>query len=105
MVKVIETNLNDSDVYDEQIRNSLHEKAFYHAGFKRRVYIEYSFAIVSHHYYNIPDWNFQYLQYPCLYSEFKISVPDLLRFIMLKYGIDSFNITKSDDSHTTLYYA
>jgi hypothetical protein len=103
--KVIETKLNDSDVYDEQIRNSLSEKRFTMPDLKEGSIIEYSYSIISHHYNNIPDWNFQYLHYPCLYSEFKISIPDLLRFITLKYGIDSFYIIKSSDSHANLIMA
>lgn len=103
--KVKETQLNNSDVYDEQISKSLHEKRFTMPDLKEGSIIEYSYTLTSFHYYNIPAWNFQYLQYPCLYSEFKISVPDLLRFIMIKYGIDSFYSTKSDDSYTKLFMA
>jgi Domain of Unknown Function with PDB structure (DUF3857)/Domain of Unknown Function with PDB structure (DUF3858) len=103
--KVTETKLNTTDIYDEQVRKSLFEKRFTMPDLKGGSIIEYSYQITSFHYYNLPDWNFQYLHYPCLYSEFKISVPDLLRYLTIKYGIDSFYIVKSKDSYTTLKMA
>lgn len=101
--QVSETKLSDNDIYDQQVRKSLHDKRFTMPNLKEGSIIEYSYTITSLHFYNIPDWNFQYQQYPCLYSRFKISVPDLLRFIMIRYGIDSFYSTKSDDSYSKLY--
>ena len=100
--KVTETQFNNGEIFDEKIRKSLDEKRFTMPDVKEGSIIEYSYTITSLHYYFLPTWNFQYLEYPCLYSEFKIGIPDLLRFLQIKYGIDSFYSVKSNDSYTKL---
>ena len=99
---VVETKLIAGDTYDVQINNSLLEKRFTLPALKEGSIIEYSYKITSFNYGNLPDWNFQNMLYPCLYSEFRISVPDLLRYITIRYGIDSFYSFKSSDTSTLL---
>jgi hypothetical protein len=103
--KVIETKLSTTDIYDAQTTKWHLEKRFTMPNLKEGSIIEYSYKITSLNFYNLPDWTFQYLQYPCLYNEFKITVPDLLRFLTTKYGIDSFSSVTSTDSFINLHMA
>ncbi len=50
----------------------------------------------------MPEWSFQNLSYPCLYSEIHIGIPDLYRFLVARYGVDSFANVISSDTYTTL---
>lgn len=103
--KVVETKLNNSDLFSETLSKNIVEKKFTMPDIKEGSIIEYSYTITSYHYYDLPVWYFQSLSYPCLYSEFKISVPDLLRYLTVRYGIDSFDTYKSDEGHKTLVMA
>ncbi|MGH2564770.1 MAG: DUF3857 domain-containing protein, partial [Ginsengibacter sp.] len=103
--KVSETRLSISEIFDEKIRKSLDEKRFTMPDVKDGSIIEYSYKITSLHYYYLPAWNFQFLQYPCLFSDFKIGFPDLVRFLQIRYGLDSFYSVTSKDSYTTLIMA
>ena len=102
---VISTAFNKSDLFDQKIRKTLDEKKFTMPNVKAGSIIEYSYTIRSKHFYHVPVWNFQYLDYPCLYSQFKIGIPDLLRFVQIKFGIDSFSSVKSIDSFERLKMA
>jgi Domain of Unknown Function with PDB structure (DUF3857)/Domain of Unknown Function with PDB structure (DUF3858)/Transglutaminase-like superfamily len=100
--KVVETKLKDSDKLDVEITKTFHEKRFTMPDLKEGCIIEYSYTIASQFYNSVRDWQFQDMNGPCLYSEFNIGIPDLLRFVTIKYGIDSFYSVKSSDTYTKL---
>jgi hypothetical protein len=100
--KVVEIKLNDGEVFNEKIRKDLNEKKFTMPDIKEGSIIEYSYAITSYNYSFLPAWYFQNLNYPCLYSEFKIGIPNLVRYLSIHYGVDSFYSTKSDEGNKSL---
>ena len=100
--KVIETKLNNSDVFSEKLSKYVNEKKFTLPDVKEGSVIEYSYTVTSYHFSYLPGWSFQDLDYPCLYSEFKISIPDLLRYSNLRYGLDPFYSSKIDESYATI---
>jgi len=100
--KVVETKLNNIDLFDQRLRENKTQKKFTMPQVKEGSILEYSYAITSYNYYFLPGWSFQDLQYPCLYSEFKIGIPDLLRYLTLHYGVDSFYSTKSTDGYKSI---
>jgi Domain of Unknown Function with PDB structure (DUF3858)/Domain of Unknown Function with PDB structure (DUF3857)/Transglutaminase-like superfamily len=100
--KVTEVKLTNSDLFTEKLSNNVNEKKFTMSNVKEGSMIEYSYEITSYHYYYLPGWSFQNLNYPCLYSEFTIGIPDLLRYANLHYGMDSFYSSKTSESYKTI---
>jgi Domain of Unknown Function with PDB structure (DUF3858)/Domain of Unknown Function with PDB structure (DUF3857) len=100
--KVVETRLSDKDIFTENISKNVTEKKFTMPDVKEGSIIGYSYTITSYHYYYLPTWYFQYLEYPCLHSEFTLAMPDLLRYMTIRYGIDSFYSFTSGESSKTL---
>ncbi len=100
--KVVGTQLSTEDLFEEKINKNFVEKKFTFPKVKNGSIIEYTYTINSRHFNYIPEWNFQDVKYPCLYSEFQIGIPDMLRYTIIRHGIDSFSSTKNDESHENL---
>ncbi|MEP6594429.1 MAG: DUF3857 domain-containing protein [Ginsengibacter sp.] len=100
--KVVETKLLNNDIFTEKLRKGIIEKKFTMPDIKEGSIIEYTYIITSYHYYSLPEWDFQNLNYPCLYSEYKIGIPDLVRYSIMHYGIDSFFSNKAEQGFKNL---
>ena len=89
------SELSKSDIFEDKLSPYATVTKFTLPSVKAGSMIEYSYSIISHHSYAIPEWYFQDSQYPCLYSEYKITFPDALPYITLRYGSDSFFVKKT----------
>jgi len=94
--RVITTELNKTDVFEDILSSYTSEIKFTLPDVKEGSIIEYSYTKTSDHSSNIPSWVFQYFQYPCLYSEYKVVFPYALRYLTVRYGLDSFSVNKTD---------
>ena len=103
--KLVETKLKPEDIFEDQRGNNLTEKKFTMPGVKEGSVIEYSYSIRSYRYGYLPSWNFQHLNYPCLYSSIEIGIPDLLRYTILHKGIDSVPGFTTEESRERLQLA
>jgi len=97
--KVVENKLDNSDLFNEKISNNVNEKKFTMSNVREESIIEYSYSITSYHYNYLPGWFFQNLSHPCLYSEYRIAIPNWLKYLILHYGVDSFYRSKSTESY------
>ena len=99
--QLIETKLEKSDIFiDKKDKNHLEEK-FTLSAVKEGSIIEYSYTINSDFIFNMPSWEFQNDNYPCLWSEYQVTIPSLLVYIFDKRGVHSFFIDKQDEGHET----
>jgi len=89
------TNLAETDIFEDKLSAYTSDIKFTLPRVKGGSIIEYSYAITSRHAYNIPTWYFQHYRFPCLYSEYKAIFPDALRYLTVRYGIDSFSEQKN----------
>jgi len=100
---VVETKVQATDIFEEKYNSYVSIKKFALPAVKEGSIIDYSYKITSYHYSNIPSWSFQHLYYPCLLSDFEIAIPQLLRFTIIKHGVDSFYMNKSDETRENLF--
>lgn len=100
--KVVETRLNEKEIFTEKIRKYVNEKKFTMPNVKEGSILEYSYTITSFFYNDLPSWSFQNLNYPCLYSSFKISIPQMLQYLILRQGVDSFYSSKSEQAYKNI---
>lgn len=63
--------------------------------------IEYSYTIKSNFIFNIPSWEFQHPQYPSLWNEYNIAIPNLLVYMSLRQGQNNFYIDKTEEGYKT----
>ena len=97
--KVIATQLEKKDMFSSKVDKNHLEQKFTMPGIKENAIIEYSYTIISDFYFNIPSWQFQNVEYPCLWSEYQVTIPSLVGYVFNKRGIHSFYIDKADEGH------
>lgn len=102
---VVESKLNNQDIINEQYNKNIAIRKFPLPAVKEGSIIEYAYKITSYRYSRIPSWSFQHLKYPCLLSDFAVSIPQMLRFSIIKHGLDSFYLKKSEESKQSLVLA
>ncbi len=96
---VVETRLGKNDVFDEKIDKDHSQKRFTLPGVKEGSIIEYSYTKTSHYNFNLPSWEFQSENYPCLWSEYEVNIPQLLFYTMIRQGIHEYFIDKGSEGN------
>jgi hypothetical protein len=100
---IIENHLDSKDLFEERKSSSNIVKKFTMPALKVGSIIDYEYTIISKNYYYLPAWNFQHINFPCLYSQYTVVVPDLLRYLFLKSGIDSIGYTVQELDRQVIY--
>lgn len=95
--KLVETKLNSADIFEEKIDKNYVLKKFTLPAVKEGSVIEITYKILSDFDFNLQHWYFQSFQYPTLWSEYKVNIPDLTRYMVLKQGRQPFHINKQKE--------
>jgi hypothetical protein len=92
--KIVETELEKSNVFIEEISPKERSHNFSVPNIKKGCVFEVEYLLVSDFYWILPDWDFQY-QFPALFSELSVSIPEYFRFKTLMKGYISPTNTES----------
>lgn len=90
---VVETKLDAKSVFENRIDKNWLEKKFTMPAIKAGSIIEYSYTIKSDFLFNLQPWYFQG-KYPCLWSEYKVKIPDFFAYISLSKGYNPYFINE-----------
>lgn len=96
---VVVTKMEKKDLFTTRIDKNRLEQKFSLPGVKENSIIEYSYSITSDFFFNIPAWQFQNIDYPCLWSEYEVTIPSLVGYVFNKRGVHPFQVDKADDGH------
>ncbi len=96
---VVETKLNKNEIFDEKTDKYYSEKRFTLPAMKEGSIIEYSYTLTSDRIMQIPAWEFQSGSYPCLWSDYEVTIPQLLYYVVLKQGVHEYFIDKGEEGH------
>lgn len=97
--KVVETKLEvKSAVFKDKINKHLVIKKFTFPNIKEGSIIEYQYTLKSDFTFNLQPWEFQG-QYPRLWSEYNVGIPEFYYYVTLTQGYHSFDI-KDQKSRT-----
>ena len=91
---VAETRLDKKDIFEDRKDKNHISLRFTLPAVKEGSIIEYSYTITSDYNFNLPDWEFQSINYPCLSSEYEVEIPQTLFYVVVRQGIHSFAIDK-----------
>lgn len=83
--KVVETKLDDKSVFTDKMSKHWIEKKFTFPALKEGSIIEYTYTQQSDFLFNLQPWAFQ-SGYPCLYSEYDVSMPRFFQYVTLMQG-------------------
>jgi hypothetical protein len=87
--KVVETHLESKGVFTDKQDKNLIVKKFTLPAVKEGTIIEYTYTVTSDFYFNLRSWAFQG-EYPVLWSEYSVSIPEYFNYIFLGQGYHSF---------------
>jgi hypothetical protein len=95
--KVVETKLDVKDaVYKDVVNKKLVIKKFTFPNIKEGSIIEYQYEIKSDFIFNLQPWQFQG-EYPRLWSEYNVSMPEFFYYITLTQGYQPYFISDHKD--------
>ncbi|MGK2861089.1 MAG: transglutaminase domain-containing protein [Chitinophagaceae bacterium] len=90
--KVVETKLEvKTAVFKDKISKNLLIKKFTFPNIKEGSIIEYEYKLHSDFTFNLQPWDFQG-EYPCLWSEYNVAIPEFYYYVTLSQGYQPFYI-------------
>jgi hypothetical protein len=95
---VVETKLDDKSLFTEKLNKNLVLKKFTFPAVKEGSIIEYSYLQTSDFLRNLQPWEFQ-SEYPCLWSEYKVDIPDFFNYVFLSQGHVPFSVDTASATH------
>ncbi len=95
--QVVETKLAKTDIFETRINKWYVEDKFTLPAVKENSIIEYTYTVTSPYDDEFPSWEFQSKDYPCLWSEFQINVPQALLYVLVKQGIHAYTVDKGSE--------
>jgi len=94
--KVTETELQSKDIFEEKVDKEYSKKKFSIPGVKEGSIIEYSYKLTSPH-FHLPSWEFQWQDYPCLYSELHVEIPQTMLYVLVRQGVHPYAVDKGGE--------
>jgi len=98
---VSEARLDKKDVFEDRRDKNHIDKKFTLPAVREGSIIEYTYSKTSDYNYILPSWNFQSIEYPCLYSEYEIEIPQALFYVLVRQGVHPFDIDKGSEGHAS----
>ena len=94
------SQVSTKDIFEEKVSKSLVEKKFTLPDINVGSIIEISYSIKSDFIFTLKPWEFQ-SEYPCLWSEYQISIPDFFGYTFLLQGAYPLTINKKSEQIRT----
>jgi len=94
---VVTTELGKKSIFVEKINRNLIETKFTFPALTSGSIIEYTYTIESDFMFNLQPWIFQG-QYPCIWSEYNVKIPDFFNYVFLSQGYLKFDAEEKSES-------
>lgn len=98
--KLVETKLNDENIFTEQLTKRVSVKKFNMPAVKEGSIIEFKYTIRDENAFFLPEWTFQDL-IPTQWSEYEASVPEAISYRKMSFGNIPFVINESKNDAGT----
>jgi Domain of Unknown Function with PDB structure (DUF3857)/Transglutaminase-like superfamily/Domain of Unknown Function with PDB structure (DUF3858) len=95
--QVVMTKLEKADLFENRLDKNRFEEKFTLPGVKEGSIIEYTYTVTSDYNFNLPSWTFQREEYPCLWSEYQVDIPEALFYVLVKQGVHPYAIDKGTE--------
>ncbi|GGF69822.1 transglutaminase domain-containing protein [Wenyingzhuangia marina] len=102
--RLVETKLDPSNIYDEQINERWYQKKFVFPNVQEGSVFEYTYELKTPFFFNIPDWTFQD-RIPTIYSEYEARMVPFYDYVFIAQGIKKFDYQNSKISNSERTYA
>jgi hypothetical protein len=98
---VVESKLNKNEIFSERTDKYHTEKKFTLPAVKEGCIIDYAYTFTSDAVHEIPTWEFQSADYPCLWSDYEVIIPQLLNYVTVTHGIHEYAVNKGETGNET----
>ncbi len=95
--KIVETKLESDQVFNEKEGKGLQVKKFSLPALKEGSIIEITYTIISDFLFEFRPWQFQG-DYPCLWSEYEVEIPEYFHYVTLTQGYLPFHINTNKET-------
>jgi len=95
--QVVVTKLEKADLFESRLDKNRFEEKFTLPGVKEGSIIEYTYTVTSDYNFNLPSWSFQHEEFPCLWSEYQVDIPQALFYVLVKQGVHPYVIDKGTE--------
>lgn len=102
--RIATVSVDKKDMFEDKLSPFTTENKISLPAVREGSVIEYSYTITSYRYFAIPSWHFQWLNYPCLYSEYEAVFPDVIRYLVTHSGNDPFYKDETSIVKNNKYY-
>jgi transglutaminase superfamily protein/uncharacterized protein DUF3858 len=93
---VVEAKLDQKSVFTDKLDRYYSNKKFTMPAVKEGSIVDISYTVKSDYYNFLRPWNFQG-DYPCLWSEYEVIIPQFFHYVFLAQGDQHFFIKTSKD--------
>jgi hypothetical protein len=98
---VSESKLDKQEIFEDKKDKNHIEKKFTLPAVREGSIIEYTYSITSDYIYILPSWEFQSAEYPCLYSQFEVEIPQALFYVVVRQGVHPYDVDKGSEGHAS----
>lgn len=95
--QISEVKLDKKEIFQDKVNKEYIEAKFTMPAIREGSIIDYSYTIRSKFIHLLPSWQFQSDQYPCLWSELQVEIPQTLTYILMKQGIHPYLVDKGSE--------
>lgn len=97
---VVKSELDEKAIFKDKLSKNVVEKKFTFPAVKEGSIIEYSYTIHSDFLFNLQPWTFQG-EYPRLWSEYNVSIPEFFNYVTLSQGYLSYNLKTQNSTYNS----
>jgi len=97
---IVETKLENSQVFTEKITKNRSDKKFSMPALREGSIFELSYMLKSDYLFQFRDWAFQN-EYPTLWSEYEVEIPEYFDYVYLTQGYHSYHINTNKETSRT----
>src|SRR4051794_4574825 len=101
--KVVKTDIDEQNIFEDNINNNYTQKKFTLPAIKEGSIIEVSYTVTSPFNNELQPWLFQNTDYPRLWSEYQVGIPETLNYFFINQGLDSFYMKDNWKSYEQFY--
>ncbi|HYH16778.1 MAG TPA: DUF3857 domain-containing protein [Flavisolibacter sp.] len=94
---VVTTKLDESSIFKDKINKNWVVKKFTLPAVKEGCILEFTYTITSDFLFNLQPWQFQG-NYPRLWSEYNVSLPDFFNYVFLTQGSQKFDVKTTKET-------
>ena len=99
--QIVRVQLDSKGVFRDKLDKERTQVKFSLPAVKEGSIVEYGYTIAADYWWHLPSWDFQWVDYPCLYSEYQVEIPQTLSFVQMKQGVHGYAVDQGSTGNSS----